>query len=82
MKRTKVKKKMAKSRREYLSKVFADIGKSAFTVLVLGGIGAFFLKRDTLTVVDLVCTLVIGATLGVSLIYTGYVLTPKEEGDE
>ncbi|MDR3137516.1 MAG: hypothetical protein LBT73_01365 [Tannerellaceae bacterium] len=74
--------KLSKARKEYLSKLFADYSKAAFTVLVIGGIAAYFLKPGEVSLTDIISAIALGLIIAVSLGYAGYRLTSKDNDND
>jgi hypothetical protein len=56
----------------------ADYSKAAFTVLFLGGIGAFFLKRDDAPLFDILAAIAAGAGLTAVLVAFAFFFKSKE----
>ncbi|MDR3127657.1 MAG: hypothetical protein LBU08_04245 [Tannerellaceae bacterium] len=66
----------------YLSGLVGDWSKGTYNILILGGLGAYFLKRDEVELSEIVMMVGLGAVIAGIFGYVGYKLKLKEHKDD
>ncbi|MDR3129562.1 MAG: hypothetical protein LBU03_04900 [Tannerellaceae bacterium] len=66
----------------YLSGLMGDWSKGTYNILILGGLVAYFLKRDEVELSEIVLMVGLGAVIAGIFGYVGYKLKLKEHKDD